>query len=132
MLTGNGLTMNNLASGLAVHVRGVDRLVVDRTGLSGTFDVDLRWNFEGTAEHLGVPLPPPDRSQPSLFTALQEQLGLKLESTKGPVDVLVIDHVEPLRENPPRRLRTSRISVSAESPASAAGFACVEPRTRSV
>ena len=39
-------------------------------------------------EHLGVPLPPPDRDAPNLFTALQEQLGLKLESTRGPIDVL--------------------------------------------
>jgi uncharacterized protein (TIGR03435 family) len=90
----NGATMNNLAQGLARQVPGVDRVVVDRTGLIGTFDVDLTWNFEGTVEHLGVPLPPPDRDAPNLFTALEEQLGLKLESRKGPVDILVIDHVE--------------------------------------
>jgi uncharacterized protein (TIGR03435 family) len=90
----NGATMNNLAQGLARQVPGVDRVVVDRTGLIGTFDVDLTWNFEGTVEHLGVPLPPPDRDAPNLFTALEEQLGLKLESRKGPVDIVVIDHVE--------------------------------------
>jgi uncharacterized protein (TIGR03435 family) len=89
-----GATMTNIAQGLAGQVPGVDRVVVDRTGLIGTFDVDLTWNFEGIVEHLGVPLPPPDRDAPNLFTALQEQLGLKLESTKGPIDVLVIDRVE--------------------------------------
>ena len=81
--------------GLAQLVPGIDRIVVDRTGLTGTFDVDLTWNFEATADNHGVPLPPPDSNAPSLFTALQEQLGLKLESTKGPVDILVIDHAEP-------------------------------------
>jgi uncharacterized protein (TIGR03435 family) len=67
------------------------------TGFAGYFDMAL----ELTAE-LGPPPPPPgvpdrfDRSSaPSIFTALQEQLGLKLESTRGSVDVLIIDHVEP-------------------------------------
>jgi uncharacterized protein (TIGR03435 family) len=76
--------------------RQVQRAVIDRTGLTGTFDVNLTWtpdqipqNFEA----LGVPqMDPNDR--PSIFTAVQEQLGLKLESTKGQVEVLVIDRVE--------------------------------------
>jgi len=59
------------------------RVVVDRTGLDGRFDVDLEWSPDQTAT-----------DKPSIFSAVQEQLGLKLESTKGPVDVLVIDHVE--------------------------------------
>ena len=59
------------------------RIVVDRTGLEGPFVVDLEWSQDQTAS-----------DKPSLFTAIQEQLGLKLESTRGPVDVLVIDHVE--------------------------------------
>ena len=97
-LIGTGLTMSNLASGLSRFVAGIDRIVVDRTGLTGTFDVELHWRPEMTAA--GVPdaaLSNPDG--PSLFTALQEQLGLKLERTNGPMEVRVIDHVEPLTAN---------------------------------
>ena len=60
-----------------------DRIVVDRTGLRGGFDIDLEWSPDQTAS-----------DKPSIFTAVQEQLGLKLESTKGPVPIIVIDHVE--------------------------------------
>jgi len=66
------------------------RMVVDRTGLTG------RWDFELTfaVEARGPDAPPADPNAPSLFTAIQEQLGLKLEPTKGPVDVVVIDSIE--------------------------------------
>ena len=79
----------------------VGRYVADRTGLTGPFDLDLTWTATETQQGLRVdPLPgvssltPSEKNGPSLFTALQEQLGLKLESTKEPVDVLMIDHVE--------------------------------------
>jgi bla regulator protein blaR1 len=65
-----------------------DRIVIDRTGLTGVWDFALKWSPPNT------PLPDPDR--PSIFTALEEQLGLRLEPTTGPVEVLVIDHVEAL------------------------------------
>lgn len=82
-----GLTVN-----LSVFV---GRTVVDRTGLTGTFDFDLTWTPDPM---LRAPAdgnrPATDGSGLSLFTALQEQLGLRLESTKGPADVVVIDHVE--------------------------------------
>lgn len=60
-----------------------DRVVVDRTGLTGRFDIELEWSADQIAT-----------DRPSIFTAVQEQLGLKLESTRGPVDVLVIDHID--------------------------------------
>jgi uncharacterized protein (TIGR03435 family) len=81
----------------------VNRVVVDRSGLTGNFDIELRW----TPDVL-PPRPPGlaadqpirvngesiDPNGPSLFTALQEQLGLKLDGTRAPVDVLVIDRLE--------------------------------------
>lgn len=66
------------------------RVVVNRTGLSGNWDLDLEFAPEAAP---GAPAPPA-ADAPSLFTALQEQLGLKLESTKSPVEITVIDSVE--------------------------------------
>lgn len=73
------------------------RIVVDRTGLTGNFDIDLTFTPDRMPQGPpppGVPLPSIDPNGPSLFTALQEQLGLKLDSERAPVEVLVIDHVE--------------------------------------
>jgi len=83
------------------------RPVIDRTGLHGTYDFTLQWTpapNEGGPDAIGLPAraEPPratDSSGPSIFTALQEQLGLKLEPTKGPVDILVIERVERPSEN---------------------------------
>jgi bla regulator protein blaR1 len=82
------------------------RTVVDKTEMKGLYDFDLKWTPDvgqavGPAGALppGVELPPIDPSGPSLVTALQEQLGLKLESSKGPVQVLVIDSVQRPSEN---------------------------------
>ncbi len=61
-------------------------VVLDMTGLKGTYKVDLEW--------LPANAKPDAPAGPSLFTAVQEQLGLRLESRKGPVDVFVIDHAE--------------------------------------
>jgi uncharacterized protein (TIGR03435 family) len=75
----------------------VDRLVVNRTGLTGNFDLQLEWSPEATraaAEPAGVTL-----GGPSIFTALREQLGLRLEATKAPVDAIVIDSLERPSEN---------------------------------
>jgi uncharacterized protein (TIGR03435 family) len=81
----------------------VQRNVVDRTGLSGNFDIYLRWTPDQLPRRpAGTPADQPfrmngleiDPNGPSIFAALQEQLGLKLESARGPVEVLVIDHVE--------------------------------------
>jgi uncharacterized protein (TIGR03435 family) len=67
----------------------IDRPVIDRTGLGGTYDVDLRF----AASSLGAAAADAP-ALPSIFTALQEQLGLKLEPARGPVEVLVIDSVQ--------------------------------------
>jgi uncharacterized protein (TIGR03435 family) len=71
------------------------RMVVDKTGLDGAFDLDLTWTPDQIPQG---PLPPGapaiDPNGPSIFTAVQEQLGLKLEAQKGPVELLVIDRAE--------------------------------------
>jgi uncharacterized protein (TIGR03435 family) len=76
--------------------------VIDKTGLKGKYDFTLKWTPDPSAlpPPAGAPEgPPPDSNGPSLFTAMQEQLGLKLQSTKGPVEMLVVDHVERPSEN---------------------------------
>jgi len=70
----------------------LDRPVIDRTGLDGDFSVHLEWTRERDRTAAGDF--PVDQSHPSIFSALQEQLGLKLEAVKAPVDVLVVDGVE--------------------------------------
>lgn len=77
--------------------QSTQRIVVDRTGLEGTYDIDLTFTPDRMPQGTpppGVPMPSIDPNGPSLFTALQEQLGLKLESERAPVEVIVIDHVE--------------------------------------
>jgi uncharacterized protein (TIGR03435 family) len=75
----------------------LDRPVVDRTGLSGRYDFDLEWSPDETQFDGNVPPRNPD--EPDLFTAMQQQLGLRLEATKGPIDALVIDQVQRPSEN---------------------------------
>lgn len=82
-LNAQGITLPAIAQELA---RDSGRVVVDKTGLTGRFNIDLRWQPDDAP-------PDQDTNLPSLFTAVQEQLGLQLESAKGPVDVLVIDNV---------------------------------------
>jgi uncharacterized protein (TIGR03435 family) len=65
----------------------VDRPVVNQTGLPGRWDFLLKW----TTNDLKAADP---NAAPGMFTAIQEQLGLKLEAVKAPADVLVVDHVE--------------------------------------
>ncbi len=81
-------TLTQLASQLTTEV---DRPVIDRTGLNGQFAYSLIWSPEN------APIVPD--SPPELFTAIQEQLGLKLEPTKAEVEVLVIDDVTRPTEN---------------------------------
>lgn len=75
----------------------VGRPVVDQTGIAGRYDLILKWTPDDRVSSKDSSDGP--GSGPSLYTALQEQLGLKLEPTKGPVEVLVIDHIEKPSEN---------------------------------
>jgi uncharacterized protein (TIGR03435 family) len=87
---GSNVSMPYLAWSLGLNA-GVGRVVVDKTGLAGGYDFDLKF----TPELSGPPQDAaPTDSGPSLFTALREQLGLKLEPAKAPVDFYTIDHAE--------------------------------------
>ena len=95
-ITATGWSMDTLASAL---VPFAGRHVWDRTQLSGLYDFALKWTPErlpqGSSDvSRDAPLPIVDPNGPSIFTALQEQLGLRLEPARGPVEVVVIDHVE--------------------------------------
>lgn len=76
----------------------LDRPVVDMTELKGKYDFELNWTPDDSQfVNMGVHVPPPSdapNQPPDLYTAIQEQIGLKLEATKGPAEVLVIDHVD--------------------------------------
>ena len=97
-LTGTAAPISILVNVLSQQL---GRSVIDKTGLGGQYDFELKWTLEVGQSQSGPPdvVPSPDLAGPSLFTAVQEQLGLKLESAKGPVDVLVIDHAEKPSEN---------------------------------
>ena len=86
----------------AVLQNSMDRPVVDQSGLSGRYDFTLTFTPDGTQAALLGGAPPaagnPDAA-PDLFAAFQQQLGLKLEPTKAPVDVMVIDKLERASEN---------------------------------
>jgi uncharacterized protein (TIGR03435 family) len=81
----------------------LDRPVLDQTEIEGKFDFTLNWTPDDSQfTSLGVRVPPPTdaaNAPPNLYTAIQEQLGLKLEATKAPADVLVVDHAEKPSEN---------------------------------
>ena len=87
-LTAHGVTMDRLASTLSQQ--GLGRVVLDSTGLTDRYDFKLSWASDSAAADADSPA----TSGPSIFTAVSEQLGLKLEPRKGPVSVLVTDHIE--------------------------------------
>ena len=76
--------MAGLAGGLGL-ASAAGRPVIDKTGLTGSYSFTLEWTPDGS---------PGDASGPSIFTAVEEQLGLKLESSKAPAEFLVVDHAE--------------------------------------
>ena len=102
-LKAQGIPISNLANNLSLQLH---RQVVDNTGLTGKYDMTLKWapddnhGASAPADNHGASADVSSAdSGPSIFTALQEQLGLKLEPTKGPVETIVVDHVEMPSEN---------------------------------
>ena len=104
MLSGQAVGIQFLVDALSQQL---GRTVLDQTGLKGFYDFELKWTPEGGAPAgFGGPLPPgvvppppPDPNGPTIYTAVQEQLGLRIDSQKGPVDILVIDRAEKPSEN---------------------------------
>jgi len=101
-LAAGGMPLSQFANGIAPLLQ---RVVNDRTGLTGPYDIDMQWTPDVPQGALNAPAapgappgaaapPPIDPNGPTIFTAIQEQLGLKLEPARGPVPVLVIDSVE--------------------------------------
>ena len=89
-------TMKDFCDGMQAAV--MDKPVVDHTGLTDRYDFNLNWTPDDSQfAQMGARIPPPSddpNAPPSLYTALQEQLGLKLEATKATADVFVVDHIE--------------------------------------
>lgn len=83
-IRGEGVPLRNLANALGGIVR---KPVIDETGLEGVFEIALDWNDS------------PESSGPSIYTALREQLGLRLDAKKGPVTTYVIERAEKPSEN---------------------------------
>ncbi len=113
MMSPGGLEAHGAQVDMLVHVLSgqVGRTVIDKTGLTGSYDFSLHFTPENMPPRMGpgpgagpggagadAP-PPPDTAGPDILTALQEQLGLKLENEKGPVDVIVIDHIDRPSDN---------------------------------
>jgi uncharacterized protein (TIGR03435 family) len=89
-LTANSQPMASLAKALSGQLH---RSVIDKTGLTGNYDLTLQWTPDG------APVSTDADSAPSIYTAVQEQLGLKLQPAKAPVEVLVVDHAAMPTEN---------------------------------
>jgi uncharacterized protein (TIGR03435 family) len=97
LIGGKGMPMQYLTDTLT-SVLG--RPVKDQTGLAGNYDFRLQWMPDETEHLLGAPAPAgAEMSGPSLFQALQDQLGLRLQATKAPTRIVVVDKVERLQEN---------------------------------
>jgi uncharacterized protein (TIGR03435 family) len=97
VMPGRNATVAQFASVLQRAV--FDRPVVDQTGLSGKYDFELEWTPDDTQFGGTLPQGPPDSEKPGIFAAVQEQLGLRLEATRGPVDTIVINRVARPTEN---------------------------------
>jgi uncharacterized protein (TIGR03435 family) len=126
---------NHLISGSSISVEQGDlahmaqllstalgKPVIDRTGLCGTYDLSLKWDDAPIADGgpLGLDAPAaPENDRGSIFTAIQDQLGLRLDSQRAPIEVIVIDQIERPREltsvghfnGSPQRLSSASTSV---------------------
>jgi uncharacterized protein (TIGR03435 family) len=92
-MIGNAAPLSRFANLLSQRL---DRVVIDKTNLPGRFDIRLQWTpdlGENPLSPTGVPLPAETADAPSIFVAIQEQLGLKLEAAKGPVEFLVMSSI---------------------------------------
>jgi uncharacterized protein (TIGR03435 family) len=96
-MEGHSALMSNLVRSLASETEIAGRPVVDKTGLTGGYDFTLRWTPDDPAP--GAAPDDPNAEWPSLFTAIDEQLGLKLTPEKQPIDIIVVDSVEMPSEN---------------------------------
>lgn len=108
-LSSSSIVASRISLGLLVQTLSqmLGRTTLDRTGPKGVYDVELKWTPDQSttngpfadAPAPGFEPPPLDATAPNIFTSLQEQLGLKLEASKGPAEVIVIDSVERPTEN---------------------------------
>ena len=96
-IVGNGQPMARIAEAFKIPPTGIDRHIRERTGLSGTFDLSLEWSI--VSDTVQAPITLQDDMPPRFLEALKTQLGLTLSSTRGPVDILVVNQVERPTEN---------------------------------
>jgi uncharacterized protein (TIGR03435 family) len=96
-IVGNDEPMDRIAEALKTPLTGIDRHIRDRTGLGGTFDVSLEWSV--VSDTVEAPISLQDDMPPRFLEALKTQLGLTVSSTRGPVDILVVDQVDRPTEN---------------------------------
>jgi bla regulator protein blaR1 len=95
-MTARQTSLEDLARWLSGYSEVGGRPVVNQTGLSGFYDFTLRWTRQSFAAAAQSPSTDvADSAAPPLFTALRDQLGLRLKSTKAPIEVILIDHVDP-------------------------------------
>jgi uncharacterized protein (TIGR03435 family) len=102
-----GMSISGPNGLIVVLSRELNRDVIDKTGLTGFFDIHLEWNREITARSIGSDgrvdpsrlAASTDDESPSIFMAVEDQLGLRLDSSKGPVEVIVVDRAEKPSEN---------------------------------
>jgi uncharacterized protein (TIGR03435 family) len=92
LMPAHNVTMREFASVLQRAI--LDRPVVDRTELSGRYDFNLEWTPDDSQFGGQLPSGAPDSDRPGLFTAVQQQLGLRIEAARGPLEALVIDRLE--------------------------------------